>query len=147
MFCNFKGVEHRMEVVRTINEIDFINDSKATNVDSTVWALHTIHKPAFLIAGGRDKKSDYRQIASVMKLKVKLLVLFGEAKDKIRAALNGVLPITEVSSLEEAVKVSFSNAQPGDCVLLSPMCASFDMFENYEHRGKVFKEIVNRLTG
>ena len=147
VFCNFKGVEHRMEVVRTINEIDFINDSKATNVDSTVWALHTIHKPAFLIAGGRDKKSDYRQIASVMKLKVKLLVLFGEAKDKIRAALNGVLPITEVSSLEEAVKVSFSNAQPGDCVLLSPMCASFDMFENYEHRGKVFKEIVNRLTG
>lgn len=145
VFLNFNGVEHRMEVVRTINEIDFINDSKATNVDSTVWALHTIHKPAFLIAGGRDKNSDYRQIADVMKLKVKLLVLFGEAKDKIHAALKGVLPIREALSLEEAVKVSFSNALPGDCVLLSPMCASFDMFENYEHRGRVFKEIVYNL--
>lgn len=145
VFLNFKGVEHRLERVRTINDIEFINDSKATNVDSTVWALQGMHKPSILIAGGRDKNSDYRLIADLIKQKVKLLMLIGEAREKIRTAFNGLLPIEEASSLEEATQKSFQRAQGGDCVLLSPMCASFDMFQDYEHRGRVFKEIVNKL--
>lgn len=144
-FRNFKGVEHRLEQVRTINDIEFINDSKATNVDSTLWALDAMHKPTILIAGGRDKNSDYRLISDLIKQKVKLLMLIGEAREKIRTAFEGLLPIEEASSLEEATQKSFKRAQGGDCVLLSPMCASFDMFEDYEHRGRVFKEIVNKL--
>ena len=145
VFAGFKGVEHRMEKVDNISGVDFINDSKATNVDSTVWALNNTVKPAILIAGGRDKNSDYKTIAGLIRQKVKLMVLIGEARDKIRSALEGVLPMQEASSMEEAVRSGFKQALPGDCVLLSPMCASFDMFENYEHRGKVFKEIVRDL--
>ena len=145
VFRNFKGVEHRLEQVRTIGKIEFINDSKATNVDSTIWALNNTSKPAILIAGGRDKNSDYGAISDLIKQKVKLLVLIGEAKGKIRAAFNGLLPIQEASSLKEAAEISFARAKSGDCILFSPMCASFDMFENYEHRGRVFKEIVNKL--
>ena len=145
VFAEFKGVEHRMEKVDNISGVDFINDSKATNVDSTVWALNNTVKPAILIAGGRDKNSDYKTIAGLIRQKVKLMVLIGEARDKIRSALEGALPIREASSLEEAVRSGFKQAKPGDCVLLSPMCASFDMFDNYEHRGKVFKDAVRGL--
>ena len=145
VFRNFKGVEHRLEQVRTINGIEFINDSKATNVDSTVWALHTMLKPTILIAGGRDKNSDYRLISDLIKQKVKLIILIGEAREKIRTAFKGLLSIEEASSLEEATQKSFQRAQEGDCILLSPMCASFDMFSDYEHRGRVFKEIVGKL--
>lgn len=145
VFRNFKGVEHRMELVRTFKKIDFINDSKATNVDSTMWALRNIYKPAILIAGGRDKNSDYAVILELMRQKVKLLVVIGEARGKILKALGGFVPMQEASSLEEAVAIGFEKAKGGDCLLLSPMCASFDMFENYEHRGKVFKDIVNKL--
>lgn len=145
VFRNFKGVEHRMELVRTFKKIDFINDSKATNVDSTMWALRNIYKPAILIAGGRDKNSDYAVIFELMRQKVKLLVVIGEARGKILKALGGFGLIQEASSLEEAVALGFEKAKSGDCLLLSPMCASFDMFENYEHRGKVFKDIVNKL--
>ena len=98
-----------------------------------------------MIAGGRDKNSDYGVIADLIREKVKLLVLIGEAREKIRSALGGVLPIKEVSTLDEAVNLSYAQAEGGDCVLFSPMCASFDMFENYEHRGRAFKEIVNKL--
>lgn len=142
---NFKGVEHRLELVRTIANIDFVNDSKATNVDSARWALRNTLKPAVLIAGGRDKNSDYAIISDLVRQKVKLLVVLGEAKKKIRASFEGFLPILEAASLEEAVHLGFAKAQSGDCVLLSPMCASFDMFDNYEHRGRVFKEIVWKL--
>lgn len=145
VFRNFKGVEHRLERVRNINGIEFINDSKATNIDSAAWALRNTDRPAVLIAGGRDKNSDYRAISDLLKEKVRLLVLIGEAREKIRSALEGILPIREARSLDEAVNVGFANAESGDCVLFSPMCSSFDMFENYEHRGRVFKEIVNRL--
>ena len=104
-----------------------------------VWALRNTRKPAIMIAGGRDKNSDYGTISDLIKGKVKLLVLIGEAKEKIRSALGGVLPIKEATTLDEAINVSYAQAKGGDCVLFSPMCASFDMFENYEHRGKVFK--------
>jgi UDP-N-acetylmuramoylalanine--D-glutamate ligase len=146
VFKNFKGVEHRLERVREIKDVEFINDSKATNVDSTIWALRNTHKPIILIAGGKDKNSDYRVIADLMRQKVKHLVLIGQAKEKIRSHLDGILPMRYASSLEEAVGAGFSYAKSGDCILFSPMCASFDMFENYEHRGRAFKEIVNRLT-
>ena len=145
VFRNFKGVEHRLEQVRVLKDIEFINDSKATNVDSAIWALRNTRRQAIMIAGGRDKNSDYGVIADLIREKVKLLVLIGEAREKIRSALGGVLPIKEVSTLDEAVNLSYAQAEGGDCVLFSPMCASFDMFENYEHRGRVFKKIVNKL--
>jgi len=145
VFRNFKGVEHRLEQVRVLKDIEFINDSKATNVDSAVWALRSTSRQAIMIAGGRDKNIDYGAISDLVKKKVKLLVLIGEAKEKIRSVLGGIVPIKEALTLDEAVNLSYAQAKGGDCVLLSPMCASFDMFENYEHRGRAFKEIVNKL--
>ena len=145
VFRNFKGVEHRLEQVRVLKDIEFINDSKATNVDSAVWALKSTSRQAIMIAGGRDKNIDYGAISDLVKKKVKLLVLIGEAKEKIRSVLGGIVPIKEALTLDEAVNLSYAQAKGGDCVLLSPMCASFDMFENYEHRGRAFKEIVNKL--
>lgn len=145
VFRNFKGVEHRLEEVRILEGVKFINDSKATNVSSTVWALNNVREPVILIAGGRDKNSDYRTISNLLKEKVKFLILIGEATEKINNSFNGLLPLQRASSLDEAVNTAFGKAVSGDSILLSPMCASFDMFDNYEHRGRVFKEIVNRL--
>ena len=126
--------------------MEFINDSKATNVDSTAWALRNLNKPIVLIAGGRDKGIDYSLVSDLVKEKVKALVLIGEAKDKIKNALGRVVPHIDVGSMQEAVEEAFKKSTPGDCVLLSPMCASFDMFQNYEHRGRVFKESVLDLA-
>lgn len=145
VFRNFNGVEHRMEHVRNIKGVEFINDSKATNVDSTIWALENIAGNVILIAGGRDKNIDYSIISDYLKAKVKLLIVIGEAKEKIVRAFSAIVPIQEASTLEEAVYISHKKASAGDCVLLSPMCASFDMFNDFEHRGRVFKEIVNGL--
>lgn len=145
VFKNFKGVEHRMEFVRDLNGVEFINDSKATNIDSTIWALKNIKKPAVLIAGGRDKGSDFASIKDLVKEKIKEVVLAGEASDRIAAAWQGVLPIQRVKTFEEAVHLAYKSARKGDCVLFSPMCKSFDMFTDYEHRGRTFKEIVRQL--
>ena len=145
VFSKFKGVEHRLEHVAELGNIEFVNDSKSTNVDSTIWALKNISRPIVLIAGGRDKGSDYSIISDLIKKKVKEIILIGEAKKKIEDAFGGFLPIGEAASLEEAVNVAFSNANSGDCVLLSPMCSSFDMFFNYEERGRVFKRAVYDL--
>ncbi len=145
VFENFKGVEHRMEFVENINGIEFINDSKGTNVDSTIWALKNTSKPVVLIAGGRDKNSDYSVICDIIKEKVKKIILIGEAKDKIRKSFNGLLPMEDAASIDEAISLAYRSARKGDCVLLSPMCASFDMFRNYEERGRVFKDIVRNL--
>ncbi len=146
VFKNFKGVEHRMEFVREYNGIDFINDSKATNIDSTIWALKNIVKPAILIAGGRDKGSDFGSIKGLVGEKIKFAVLVGEASERIARAWEGVLPLERVKTFEEAVRLAYRKAGTGDCVLFSPMCKSFDMFTDYEHRGRVFKELVNHLT-
>ena len=135
-----------MEFVKSIKGVDFINDSKATNIDSTMWALNNLTRPIILIAGGKDKNSDYTLISNLIQRKVKKIIVIGQARDKIKKIFSGVVPIEEKNSLEEAVGASFSQAIPGDCVLLSPMCASFDMFDNYEHRGNCFKEIVGRLN-
>ena len=142
VFKNFKGIEHRLEFVKSACGIDFINDSKATNIESTLWALERVTKPIILIAGGRDKGSDFSSIQQQIKKKVKTVVVFGEAKEKIQKALQSVVDVVEAGDLEEAVHAAYRRAEVGECILLSPMCASFDMFTNYKQRGNKFKEIV-----
>ncbi|MDD5237303.1 MAG: Mur ligase family protein, partial [Candidatus Omnitrophica bacterium] len=143
---NFKGMEHRLEWVSELNGIEFINDSKATNVESAIWALKNIDKPVIWIAGGRDKGIDYSSIAGLAKEKIRALILIGEAKDKIKNALGKFVPYEEAVSMKNAVEIAYKKAKRGDCVLLSPMCASFDMFLNYEDRGRVFKQVVKDLV-
>jgi UDP-N-acetylmuramoylalanine--D-glutamate ligase len=146
VFADFKGLEHRLEYVTRVNNIIFINDSKATTVESAVWAIKNISSPVILIAGGRDKGVDYRGIIDVSRKKVKEVIVIGEARQKIEDALRGALPLNDASTLEEAVRKAFHDAAPGDCVLLSPMCSSFDMFLDYEERGRVFKNAVYALV-
>lgn len=145
VFRDFGGVEHRMEYVGSVNNVKFINDSKATTVDSAIWALGNINSPVILIAGGKHKGLDYRVILVHARKKLKHVVLIGEAKSKIRQALGEEFSVTECNSLEEATNASLELAEAGDCILLSPMCSSFDMFEDYQQRGRVFKEIVRGL--
>ena len=141
----FKGVEHRLEAVAEINGIKFINDSKATNMDSVWYALQSVAQPVILIAGGKDKGGDFSKLSDLVKEKVKLLILIGQAKEKIKSALGSLTETIEAQDLAEAVKLAYKKAQAGDTVLLSPACASFDMFLNFEERGKVFKQEVARL--
>jgi UDP-N-acetylmuramoylalanine--D-glutamate ligase len=141
----FKGVEHRLEEVATVTGIRFVNDSKATNVDSVWYALQSVPRPIILIAGGKDKGSSYLPLADLVRQNVKLLILIGQAASKIRKELGSLVPTQDATSLEEAIGIGFKNAAAGDTVLLSPACASFDMFDNYEHRGKVFKQSVKKL--
>ncbi|MFH1458318.1 MAG: UDP-N-acetylmuramoyl-L-alanine--D-glutamate ligase [Candidatus Omnitrophota bacterium] len=142
---DFKGIEHRLEQVAEINHIRFINDSKATTADSALWALNNIQAPVILIAGGKDKGVDYGIILGQARQKVKEVILIGEAKEKIAQVLKDTLSIEEAGSLEEAVLKAYRKAVPGDSVLLSPMCSSFDMFSGYEERGNVFKKAVSSL--
>lgn len=146
VFKSFKGIEHRLEYVALINGIKFINDSKATTLDAAAWALKNILEPVVLIAGGREKGTDFTLIRDLARRKVKEVVLIGEARHKIRDALGDLFPVEEASTLEEAVQKAFSKAASGDCVLLSPMCKSFDMFTDYEERGRVFKKAVLALS-
>ena len=142
---SFEGVEHRLEFVREINGVKFINDSKATNVNSLWYALESFDEPIILIAGGRDKGNDYSKVYDLVKRKVKLIIAIGESKNKIYNEFKNLTNVIEVDSMEEAVKKAYENSVPGDVVLLSPACASFDMFRDYEHRGEVFKKLVNEL--
>ncbi|MCM8791613.1 MAG: UDP-N-acetylmuramoyl-L-alanine--D-glutamate ligase [Candidatus Omnitrophica bacterium] len=146
VFSNFKGIEHRLEYVTGFKGVNFINDSKATNVESTLWALKNIEGPIILIAGGRNKGLSFDKVKPAIKSKVKLMVLIGEAKDVLKKEFSGVVNTEEASLLEEAVNIAFNSACRGDTILLSPMCASFDMFKNYEERGNVFKQIVKDLN-
>lgn len=147
VFRDFKGLPHRQEEVALINGVKFINDSKATTAVSAIWALNNICAPIILIAGGRDKKIDYRVILDAAKNKVKQVFLLGEAKEVIAASLaGGGFPIEKVATLKEAVAKAYALAKPQDVVLLSPMCASYDMFADYEERGRVFKKIVLDLA-
>lgn len=146
VFREFKGIEHRMEQAAVINGIKFINDSKSTTVESAIWALDNIKAPVILICGGKDKGADYSLILGPAKGKVKHLILIGQARQKIRQALAGALAAQDAATLEEAVDKAFALAKSGDCLLFSPMCSSFDMFANYEERGRVFKEIVSGLS-
>ncbi|HWF44579.1 MAG TPA: UDP-N-acetylmuramoyl-L-alanine--D-glutamate ligase [Candidatus Kapabacteria bacterium] len=142
----FKGVEHRIEFVRELNGVKYYNDSKATNVDSVYYALGSFKEPIVLIAGGKDKGNDYSKISDLVKEQVKAIVTVGKGAEKIEKFFKDMKPIYSAGmSMEEAVRLAKEAAAPGDVVLLSPACASFDMFDNYEHRGRVFKELVNKL--
>lgn len=141
----FKGLEHRLEWVRNIEGVDYINDSKGTNLGALEKSLRGFDRPVVLIMGGQDKGSDFLTLKPLFKKRVKHMVLIGEARQKIRATLNGSFTYEDAESMEEAVRVASGHAEPGDLVLLSPGCASFDMFNDYEDRGRQFKEEVNRL--
>jgi UDP-N-acetylmuramoylalanine--D-glutamate ligase len=138
----FKGVEHRIEWVREIRGVQYFNDSKATNVDAAIKSLEAFPGNILLIAGGRDKAGDFTVLRTPVRDRVKHLVLIGEAAEKIRQALSGAVDMSEAGSMEEAVSMCGRMARPGDVVLLAPACASFDMFQDYEHRGRAFKEAV-----
>ena len=143
---NFHSLEHRMEFVATVKGVDFINDSKATNVNSTWYALESMQKPTILILGGVDKGNDYALVADLIKEKVKAIVCMGTDNAKLIEFFKGkVDQIIEVDSAKKAVNASFKLAEKGDVVLLSPACASFDLFKNYEDRGQQFKESVKAL--
>lgn len=143
---NFQSLEHRMEHVATIRGVDFINDSKATNVNSTWYALESMTKPTVLILGGVDKGNDYSLIADLVKEKVKAIICLGTDNRKIHEAFgNLVSPIVNTGSALEAVHAAFHFSEKGDVVLLSPACASFDLFKNYEDRGNQFKQAVKEL--
>lgn len=142
-FCN---VAHRMEFVREVNGVTYINDSKATNIDSTTYALAAQTKPTVLILGGTDKGNDYKTIESLVKEHCKALIFLGVDNSKLHRAFDGVIPvIKDAHSMHECVAFANQIATTGDTVLLSPACASFDLFNNYEHRGDLFKAEVNKL--
>jgi UDP-N-acetylmuramoylalanine--D-glutamate ligase len=142
---NFKGVEHRLEYVRQLAGVRYFNDSKATNVDSVWYALQAFSEPIVLLLGGRDKGNDYERLVDLVKEHVRAIVAIGESADKVENAFKAVASVSPASSMEEAVRSAQFLAKPGDVVLLSPACASFDWFKNYEHRGQVFKELVHSL--
>lgn len=144
-FSSFQGVEHRLEFVRELNGVTFINDSKATNVDSVYFALQSFDKPLRLILGGKDKGNDYNQILDLVKDNVVKIYAIGSSANKVESFFSGSVPTEKYDSMEEAVTKAYNEAAEGEIVLLSPACASFDMFDNYEHRGKVFKTLVNSL--
>ena len=142
---SFAGVEHRLEHAKKVAGIAFINDSKATNIDAVCYALRSVNTPLYLIAGGRDKGADFSRIIEFGKGKIRGVVALGEAKEKVFNILGKEFPVQMVGSMEEAVGRCFEMAYPGETVLLSPGCASFDMFKDYEHRGRVFKQAVESL--
>ena len=143
---NFQSLEHRMEFVAMVRGVEFVNDSKATNVNSTWYALESMNKPVVLVLGGVDKGNDYQLIAELVKEKVKAIVCMGTDNKKIIQAFKNIVPvIVETESAKKAVNASFKLATKGDVVLLSPACASFDLFKNYEDRGTQFKNSVKEL--
>ena len=143
---DFEGLEHRLEPVLEIHGIEFINDSKATNINSTYYALESMNKPTIWIVGGVDKGNDYEQLKALVQEKVKAIVCLGVDNSKIVEAFANVCDILiETESMEEAVRSAYMLGRKGETVLLSPACASFDLFENYEDRGNQFKENVRRL--
>jgi UDP-N-acetylmuramoylalanine--D-glutamate ligase len=141
----FQSLEHRMESVATVRGVEFINDSKATNVNSTWYALESMSKSVVLILGGVDKGNDYALIRDLVQEKVKAIVCMGVDNSKIHEAFDGLVPLADTGNAADAVRAAFQLAAPGDAVLLSPACASFDLFKNYEDRGTQFKLAVKDL--
>ena len=146
--ATFAPVEHRLELVREVGGVAYYNDSKATSVDATLKAIGAFHGGLWIILGGKDKNSDYSVLREPLRAKAKAALLIGTAAQKIAAQLGkDAVPLLQSGTLAEAVQKAHLSAEPGDTVLLAPACASFDQFESYEHRGRVFKELVNALTG
>jgi len=141
----FPGVEHRLEPVRELNGVKYVNDSKATNVDAVWYALGSFESPIVLIAGGKDKGNDYSALFELVKQKVRVMVLIGQAAPKMQKEFSDKTTCIMASTMEEAVSIASREAKKGDVVLLSPACASFDMFHDYEHRGREFKRLVMEL--
>jgi UDP-N-acetylmuramoylalanine--D-glutamate ligase len=141
----FKAVEHRLEFVRNLNGVDFYNDSKATSVDATLKALDAFPGGLWVILGGKDKGLDYTALRAPLSAKAHAALLIGAAAPKIADQLEGAVPLQHAGTLENAVRFAYAHAQSGDTVLLAPACASFDQFTSFEHRGQVFKNVVQRL--
>jgi UDP-N-acetylmuramoylalanine--D-glutamate ligase len=142
---SFAGVEHRLEFVREINGVRYYNDSKATNVDATLKALDSFPGRILVILGGKDKESDYTVLRALLRERAILALLIGAAADKIASQIDGCVAIERAGTLDHAVEIASQAARAGDVVLLAPACASFDQFQNYEHRGRVFKALVHEL--
>ena len=143
---SFQGAPHRLEKVLKINHVQYINDSKATNINATYYALEGIKKPIVWIVGGVDKGNDYSELMPLVREKVKAIICLGVDNTKLEEAFgNIVAPLVETFSMEEAIKVAYKIASRGDTVLLSPACASFDLFKNYEDRGNQFKAAIKKL--
>jgi UDP-N-acetylmuramoylalanine--D-glutamate ligase len=143
---NFKAVEHRLEFVARVAGVDYYNDSKATNVDATIKALESFPANIHLILGGKDKGSDYTALNDLLRQRVKRVYTIGAAAAKIESQIQGAAEVEHAETLENAVRRASESAVPGDVILLAPACASFDQFQNYEHRGRVFKETVHALA-
>ena len=143
---DFKAVEHRLEYVATVAGVEYYNDSKATNVDATIKALESFPGNIHLILGGKDKGSDYAVLKDLLRNRVKKVYTIGAAAAKIESQIKGAADIVHAETLDNAVKRAAASASPGEIVLLAPACASFDQFKSYEHRGRVFKQLVNSLT-
>jgi UDP-N-acetylmuramoylalanine--D-glutamate ligase len=141
----FENLEHRMETVLTIRGVEFINDSKATNINSTWYALESMTKPTILILGGIDKGNDYALIEDLVREKVKAIICLGVDNKKINEKFSNDIKVMNTTTAQKAVEAAFYSAAPGDVVLLSPACASFDLFKNYEDRGDQFKKAVKNL--
>jgi len=143
---NFQGVEHRLEHVLKINKVQYINDSKATNVNATYYALESMEAPTIWIVGGEDKGNDYEELFPFVNEKVKAIICLGINNEKLKSTFRGMVDImVETQFMSEAIKIAYKVAEAGDNVLLSPACASFDLFDNYEDRGRQFKEAVRNL--
>ena len=143
----FQAVEHRLEYVATVNGVEFYNDSKATNVDATAKAIAAFSSGVHLILGGKDKGSDYTLLTPLLRERVNAVYTIGSAAAKIESQLRGVVSLHSCETLEKAVSAAVSAARPGHVILLAPACSSYDQFENYEHRGRVFKELVSEQRG
>ncbi|HEY9127334.1 MAG TPA: UDP-N-acetylmuramoyl-L-alanine--D-glutamate ligase [Acidobacteriaceae bacterium] len=138
----FRAVEHRLEYVATANGVEYYNDSKATNVDAAAKAIAAFPGCIHLILGGKDKNSNYAELSDLLRKRVKAVYTIGSAAEKIESQIRGIVPILACETLDRAVEAARQAARPGDIVLLAPACSSFDQFENYEHRGRVFKSLV-----
>jgi UDP-N-acetylmuramoylalanine--D-glutamate ligase len=142
---NFAGVEHRLQFVAEVGGVRYYNDSKATNVDAALKALDAFPGRILIVLGGKDKGSDYTALQRPLREKAILALLIGAAAEKIEEQIAGSVAIERAGTIERAVEIASHAARPGDVVLLAPACASFDQFQNYEHRGRVFKELVHQL--
>ena len=142
----FVGLPHRCEIVGDYRGVRWINDSKGTNVGATVAALEGMGRPVVLIAGGQAKNADFGPLARSAQRYARQVVLFGEDREQIGECLSRMVPVTTVMTLDEATLLASKWAQPGDVVLFSPACASFDMFDNFEHRGDTFRELVSGIN-
>jgi UDP-N-acetylmuramoylalanine--D-glutamate ligase len=145
VLADFQGLPHRLEWVADLGGVEFYDDSKGTNVGAVAQSLAFFDKPVILIAGGRDKDSDFTLLNSVIREHVKALVLLGETRERLLQVWQGQAPAYGAADLRDAVTQAYHLARPGEVVLLSPACASFDMFQDYAHRGRIFQQIVGEL--